>query len=237
MKVLAIDTSQPVGSVALSGDGEATERSFGTRSSHLVELSNAVDELLHERGLRIADIDRLALVAGPGSFTGLRIGLAYVKGVYAARPVDIVALGSLELLALQSLATLVCPMIDARKDEVYAAVYQRPLEALGRTPHPRDLRAQLEPRAVAPQEFLTSLEICPTLFIGTGAARFANLIRDRFGEAAAIAAESQPSTKMLGRMAPTLVPLNGSEVLTAEPFYIRASDAKLRPLKEIRAHD
>jgi tRNA threonylcarbamoyl adenosine modification protein YeaZ len=126
--VLSIDTSHPEGSVALAAAGVARgHRRFGASSSHLLDLGRCADELLRDNGLAVGDIERVALVKGPGSFTGLRIGLAFVKGLVAALDADVVTVGTLELLAMPLLDAnqrrAVCAMVDARKEEVYGAIY------------------------------------------------------------------------------------------------------------------
>ena len=85
MVVVAVDTSHTSGSAALARNGRfvAGDR-FGDGASHLVSLGATVDGLLADQGLAPQDIERVALVAGPGSFTGLRIALAWVKGLHAA---------------------------------------------------------------------------------------------------------------------------------------------------------
>jgi tRNA threonylcarbamoyladenosine biosynthesis protein TsaB len=238
MRVLGIDTSHATGSVTVRGSqGSVAYTTFGPGSSHLVELCAAVDRLLIDSDLDITDIDRIALVSGPGSFTGLRIGLSFAKGLFAARTMDVVTMTSLELLAIQAAGEheRVCAMVDARRDEVYGALYvvdgQYPVDG---PPIPR-VRAEIEPRAASPAEFLTSLEICPTLFVGSGAVRFAQLVRETFGDNATSATDSQPSTTLLSRIAPVLEPLDPGKVPQMEPFYIRPSGAVLKPLRKIRS--
>jgi tRNA threonylcarbamoyladenosine biosynthesis protein TsaB len=263
MRVLSIDTSQPQGSVAVSKAGGTEKHAyFGTGSSHLVDLSTAVDALLKESGFDIAAIDRVALVSGPGSFTGLRIGLAFVKGLFAARAVEVVTMPSVELLALGGASehhrgwqrtgarprgatastagptgpamARICPMIDARRDEVYAALYVTDgrYDLKGRAV-PR-VRAEVGPLAVSPLEFLTSLAICPTLFVGSGARRYRDMVRERFGDQAVFGDEDRPSTVLLGRVAPALECLPAEQVPGLEPFYIRPSGAVLKPLRKIQ---
>ncbi len=239
MRVLGIDTSHATGSVTVRGSrGSVEHTTFGPGSSHLVELCAAVDKLLVGSDLDITDIDRVALVSGPGSFTGLRIGLSFVKGLFAARPLEVVTMTSLELLAIQAAREheRVCAMVDARRDEVYGALYvadgQYPVDG---TPIPW-VRAEIEPRAASPAGFLTSLEKCPTLFVGSGAVRYAQLVRDTFGDnTVACATDSQPSTELLCNIAPALEPVDPGKVPQIEPFYIRPSGAVLKPLRRIRS--
>ena len=265
MRILSIDTSQRQGSVAVSNaDGAEKHTYFGTGSSHLVDLGAAVDALLGESGFDIAAIDRVALVSGPGSFTGLRIGLSFVKGLFAARAIEVVTMPSLELLALRGAdehhrgwqrtgarpraatastagcsqtgpATVrICPMIDARKDEVYAALYVADGRYdLKERAVPR-VRAEVGPLAVSPLEFLTSLEICPTLFVGSGAHRYRDMVHERFGDQVVLGDEDRPSTVLLGRIAPALECLPAEQIPGLEPLYIRPSGAVLNPLRKIQ---
>ena len=234
MTILAIDTSHPRGSVSIqTGDNEPKSLLFGTASSHLVEMGEAVATLLRASGIRPESIDRVALVIGPGSFTGLRIGLAYTKGLYAALGVEVVTMISLELLAAPVLEThgAVCAMIDARKAEVYAAVY-------GRDPSGSGVHAITKPHAAAPDKLLTSLLGRPMVFVGSGAVRFRRVIEKAMGASAVFAGDPhhQPSTAVLCRVAGELPPLDKESVSGLEPYYIRPSDAKLSPLRRIQSH-
>ena len=112
-------------------------------------------------GKKIEDLSRIALVAGPGSFTGLRIGMAFVKGIHAALGTEIVTITSLELIsrALAAGRRRICPMIDARKNEVYTALYEYGQNQAGPpgqadlTGQPGPLRVLAPPQAVAPEVF------------------------------------------------------------------------------------
>lgn len=236
MNILAIDTSQPTGSIALQmRDADPVCRLFGRASSHLVEMSEAVEHLLGETDTTIRDIERVALVIGPGSFTGLRIGLSYVKGLCALGRIDLVTMTSLELLAAPYLAAhgIVCTMIDARKSEVYAAVYEASAQKLV----PSIVGGA--PQAASPQEFLAMHTDRRMLFVGSGARRFETMIRDMFGARGTLAPYTgdQPSTPLLCRMASGLAVLSRREIRQLEPFYIRPSDAKLSSLQRIQIHE
>ena len=236
MKVVAIDTSHVVGSAAVAVDGRpAGTVHFGEGSSHLVGIGGAVDRLLTGAGLLVRDIDRVALVRGPGSFTGLRIGMAYAKGLCAGLGVELVVMSTLELLAMPSLreGDTVCPLIDARKGEVYGAVY-RPLE--GGAPFPGDTLVEAcarNPRAIV----LEAKDHSPT-YVGTGAIRYRSVV-ESVDPACRVADEqaAQPSAMLLAEIAPLLDPLSGTDMADLEPFYIRASDAVFKPLKPIDPHD
>jgi tRNA threonylcarbamoyladenosine biosynthesis protein TsaB len=243
VKILAVDTSQPVGSVALSVDGEQVGAAeLGRSESHLVELGRSIDGLLKRGGIAVSSIDRVAVVTGPGSFTGLRIGMAYVKGLHAALRMDIVGITSLELLARQaaSLGQSVAPMIDARKDEVYASYYEPHNAALqDAQTFDSGFVEKIQPLALAPAVFLYGLKVRPTVFIGSGAVRYAGEIEKVFGGSAAGPEDGrhEPDTALLCRIAAELESLDPDAVEALEPFYVRPSDAKLKPLRGVHAHD
>jgi tRNA threonylcarbamoyl adenosine modification protein YeaZ len=235
VNVLAIDTSHAVGSVAVAVDGEPTRAAqFGEGSSHLVEIGQAVDGSLIAAGLAAGDIDRVALVRGPGSFTGLRIGMAYAKGLCAGLCTELVVMSTLELLALPLLRQdfVVCALVDARKGEVYGAVYA-PLDGLA----PNRGTTLVEPCAREPQTFVSEAKGHSPIYLGTGALRYRSVVESvdpgcRIeGESAAL-----PSAALLAEIAPLLDPLSGEELAALEPFYARASDAVFKPLKPIDPH-
>lgn len=239
MVVLAIDTSHRVGSATLRPEGgTSATREFGG-ASHLVELGEAVLELTARCGVTPGDIDRVAVVGGPGSFTGLRIGMAYAKGLHAATGAELVTMTSLELLAMEALASeeVVCTMIDARRAEVYAAIYGRGETYAGDPPLYRPL-CQQPPQAVSPQAFLLSVQKRPMVFVGSGAARWRGVIAEAMGGGARIADHPvTPSTELLSTLASRLPVVETAQVPRLEPFYIRPSDAKLQPLKKVRTHE
>lgn len=246
MTILALDTSHPIGAVTLrTGDRDETVE-FGSEGNHLVEMGRAVEGLV--QGLlgqsltgkshlgAAGGIERIAVVSGPGSFTGLRIGMAYAKGLHAAIGADIVTVSSLELLATRALTEVdaVCVMIDARRSEIYGGVFERD----GIVMEDGELTifraaARTTPVAQDPRAFLLSLEPRPVVCVGSGAERFRGVVEDVSGTAARILAE-RPSTSLLAKLAPSLTP---ADVNALEPFYLRPSDAKPRPLRKVQTHE
>lgn len=126
MRILAVDTSTASGSVALL-DGEVltAEWTLLSARTHNRRLLDGVDRLLAEAGWALEDVDAFAVTTGPGSFTGIRIGLSTMKAMAWALDKPLVGVGTLEALAapLGAARSAVCPVIDARKNEVYAALY------------------------------------------------------------------------------------------------------------------
>ena len=149
-KILAVDTASLSGSVALAtGESLVAESLLNVRSTHSEKLLKQIDLLLDEASWQLADIDLFAAVVGPGSFTGLRIGLATVKGLAQSFNKPIVSVTALEASAL-GLATdqfPVCAFLDARKKEVYCQLF-----SVG----PQGPVATSEPRVVAPRHCYVS---------------------------------------------------------------------------------
>lgn len=126
MKVLAVDSAAGGCAAALlDGPDRVVERASDTANGPVRRLLPLIDELLAQAGFKISQVDLLAVTRGPGSFTGLRVGMATVQGLALATGIPVVAVSTLEALALQAAAEgVVAPMIDARRGEVYCAVYQ-----------------------------------------------------------------------------------------------------------------
>lgn len=239
MITLAMDTSSPVGSVALARDGELLgTKQFREPATHLVALGHAVEELLQETALSPHEIDRIAVVMGPGSFTGLRIGLSFAKGLHAARRIPLLPIDALRLLALPWLSqgARVCAMIDARRGEVYAAAYES-ASGEDQAGDPAAAHETIAPCAQTPAGVLDALSaagMTPDVFVGTGAFAHQDAIRARFPSAVIIEGEAMfPSTAHLARIAHRMHPLDEEAVRGLEPTYIRASGAEQ---VRLRAH-
>ncbi len=127
MKVLGIDTSTSCGSVGLIDDGEViADYLLNISVTHSERLLGAIELVLKEARCHIENIDGWAIALGPGSFTGLRIGVSTVKGLALATGKPAVGISTLDVLAFQIPTTphLICPILDARKQEVYTAFYR-----------------------------------------------------------------------------------------------------------------
>jgi len=154
--------------------------------------------------------------------------MAFVKGLYAGLGADVVTLGTLELLALPYLgaSATVCVLVDAFKQEVYGALY-----APGAGPR---ARVVVPPCAMEPRRFLDALPSAPALFVGSGVARYEDVVRDAVpGAALADPCNVTPSVEHFARIAHRLEPLPRDGVRTLEPDYIRSSGARLARLKPI----
>ncbi len=133
MIVLGIETATAVCAVALVDDDVVrAERRYEIPQAHSEKLMECVDDCLKSAGLILSSIDGIAISIGPGSFTGLRIGLSVAKGLAFAAGKPLVGVPTLEALALQPVRKdigeaddVIVPMIDARRDEVYTAIFRR----------------------------------------------------------------------------------------------------------------
>lgn len=126
MNLLAVDTSGPVAGVAVLRDGEiAYEGAAVNRLTHSVNLMPMIEEALGRAGMDVSDIDLYAAVTGPGSFTGVRIGVSAVKGMAHGAGKPCVGVDALEALAVGACMTdaLICPIQDARAGQVYGAAF------------------------------------------------------------------------------------------------------------------
>jgi tRNA threonylcarbamoyladenosine biosynthesis protein TsaB len=127
MRVLALETSTLAGGVALvDGDATVAEYTLNVALTHSERLLSAVDRVLADAGWTPRDLHGIAVAVGPGSFTGLRVGLSTAKGLALAAALPIAPVPTLDAMAatLPFAALPVCPVLDARRDEVYASRYR-----------------------------------------------------------------------------------------------------------------
>jgi tRNA threonylcarbamoyladenosine biosynthesis protein TsaB len=223
MKVLGIETATRTGGVAVvSESGVIAEYTLNIEVTHSERLMATVDRVLKGTGLALADLDGLSVSVGPGSFTGLRIGIATVKGIAFTTGKPVVAVPTLRALAwnLPHAAHPVCPLLDARKKEVYAALYRYENCALLRV---------MEEQAIA-LEALAGKISGRTIFTGEAAHCFRDEIVKLFGDRALFAPRSSmvPSAASVAEIG-LLMLKNGErtdpDVLT--PVYIRRPEAEV----------
>lgn len=172
--ILHIETSTDVCSVALSEDGAVlfSKEDF-EGPQHAVTLGVFIDEVLSMADSHAKPIDAVALSCGPGSYTGLRIGASMAKGICYGRDLPLIALPTLKVMSVPVLLmdelpedALLCPMIDARHMEVYAAIYDRALNPV------KEVSADI----VTADSYAEFLEQHPVYFFGNGAAKCKEVI-------------------------------------------------------------
>lgn len=127
MKILAMDSSAKAASVAIVEDDKILGEVFlNCGLTHSVTIMPSVEWLLDMTGLKVSDIDRIAITEGPGSFTGLRIGMAALKGLAWACDIPCVGVSTLETIAqgASSADGIICAVMDARANQVYNAMFE-----------------------------------------------------------------------------------------------------------------
>jgi tRNA threonylcarbamoyladenosine biosynthesis protein TsaB len=162
MRVLAIDTSTLAGGVALiEGERTVAEYLLDVRLTHSERLMPAIDRIVNDAGWTARELAGLAVAVGPGSFTGLRIGVSVAKGLALALSIPIAAVPTLDALAaaLPCAALPVCPVVVARRDEVYASLYRWDGAAM---------RREWDYLALSPSELAEWFRE-PTILVGEGA--------------------------------------------------------------------
>lgn len=128
MLILAVHTSSPFLGVAVTKGGEiVVEEILAPGKEHLENLTGAITKVMSEAGLELGDLDGLAVAIGPGSFSGIRVGLSVVKGLAMALNVHIVGVSSLEILACQSVkkGRMAIPLINAGRGEFYSGIFKK----------------------------------------------------------------------------------------------------------------
>ncbi len=183
-----------------------------------------------EVGVGWEDIDAVGVSLGPGSFTGLRIGMATAKGLVAAAGKKLVGVSTLDALAGKCVSQrLICSVLDARKKEVYAALYRSDRD--GRPKRVGDIEA------LAPEKLAERIKE-PVVMIGDGAVVYRQLFEDVLGENLTIApvALHEPSASFLGLSCGALFQEDQFlDVGSAVPLYVRSSDAELNLKKKQEA--
>jgi len=223
VRALGIETATSIASVGIVVEDQiAAERAVPMRGSHARTLLPLIDATLQAAGLQLSDIELLAVSIGPGSFTGLRIGLSVVKGLALATGIPVVGVPTLEAYARAAgpRLGLVCPVLDARKGEVYGATFR------WRDGEPQCVSA---PTAMAPARFAAAVHEDPCTLIGDGVDAYHELWRAAFGVRAALIPFSAlpPSGAVVARLGCSRAAAATDDVAALEPQYCRASEAEI----------
>jgi len=174
--ILNIETSTNVCSVAVSEDGVCIfELQDSSGPNHAERLGSFVDEAISFTDNHAIPLDAVAVSSGPGSYTGLRIGVSMAKGICYGRDIKLIAVPTLELLSVPVLLhnnnipedALLAPMLDARRMEVYSQVFDRGLKA----------KSRLEAKVIDEKSFKEYLDKGPVYFFGNGASKCKDMIK------------------------------------------------------------
>ncbi|MDO4522077.1 MAG: tRNA (adenosine(37)-N6)-threonylcarbamoyltransferase complex dimerization subunit type 1 TsaB [Eubacteriales bacterium] len=177
MKILGIDSSGLVASVAIVEDEQMlAEYSVNYKKTHSQTLLPMLDEIVRMTEMDLSTVDAIAVAAGPGSFTGLRIGSATAKGLGLALEKPLISVPTVDGLAYNLCGTdkLVCPLMDARRSQVYTGIY----EFEGNTLH--RLEGQM---AIGVEELLEKLNVIgrEVIFLGDGVPVYKSVIEEKIG--------------------------------------------------------
>jgi tRNA threonylcarbamoyladenosine biosynthesis protein TsaB len=225
MKVLGIDTSTSCGSVGLIDNGEIIfDYLLNIPVTHSERLLGTIDLVLKEAQCPIENLDGWAISLGPGSFTGLRIGVSTAKGLAFATGKPLAGVSTLDVLASQIPFTsqLICPIIDARKKEVYAAFY--------RYGEGNSLKRLSTYMAIRPEDLAKRIEE-PTIFLGNGVKTYGEFLLNALTSLVifppALLHLSHGST--VAKLGSELLEKGESLDISAFiPIYVRASEAEIK---------
>jgi tRNA threonylcarbamoyladenosine biosynthesis protein TsaB len=213
MKLLALDTSTEYLSLCLWQDGAMLSRDFLAGQKHSQLILPMLGEMLTEAGLTLPELDCIAFGAGPGSFTGLRIGCGVAQGLAFGANLPVVGVSTLVALAQQTDAERVIACLDARMGEVYHAVYIRSGAAW---------QIACEPGLYKPQD-VPAIEGGAWLGIGSGWATYGDILNERYaGQVDTSNGQAFPHARDLATLAAVEFAA-GKAVPAAEaaPIYIR----------------
>jgi tRNA threonylcarbamoyladenosine biosynthesis protein TsaB len=212
-------------SAALLVEGTVYERHTDSRSSHCELLTGFIEELAAEADIAFSDIGGIAVSNGPGSFTGLRIGLASAMGLAYGLGIQIAPVGTLTALAWNAAAsgTLVCPLIDAKRSEAYTAIMRSIVDGI---PH-----IVMEPAAVPLDRLAVILRDLrePVVATGPAAERFRDVLENEVPGIEFVPAEhALPNAVSVARIGEIMFrDGNSIDPSTVSPLYLRRSDAEI----------
>ncbi len=238
MLILSLDTTTRAASCALARDGVVVREDAIDPSRQLaLQLPGSLDALLMLADAELREIDAFAVVTGPGSFTGLRVGIATMQGLAFAEEKPLIGVSGLTALSAVAapafLSSRIATWIDAWRGDVYAALYEDSC-AVGEpvVASPADLLDALAPRsdsAKASSEAPAVLAANDILFIGDGAETYRDMILARLGQAARIAEPASPPLAGVAARLATIDYRNGHRPPphAIRPLYVRRPDAEL----------
>ncbi len=226
MKILAIETSSKICSVAILEDNVLIkEKTINDDNTHSIKLMPLIEKIFNETNLKIGDIDLFCSDKGPGSFTGIRIGIATIKAFIDVTQKNGIGISSLEALAYNvKKEGIICSLIDAKNDNVYAGLFE----------HKEGKYIQID-------EFKTDNIINilneyinkekSIIFVGDGLISYKNYIIEKFGNNAIFEENNELNATNIGIAAYNKIKNNKEETFSLTPLYLRKSNAE-RMLEE-----
>ncbi len=214
--ILQIETATQVCSAALSNDGQTIAiKELQENNIHASSLTLFVQDVMEQAQVSFSDLDAIAVSKGPGSYTGLRIGVSTVKGFCFALDKPLIAIDTLKMMAQGFMLQypdykgLICPMIDARRMEVFTAIYNTDLDYI----------EEISAKIIDENSFATYLENQDVVFIGNGAEKCRSLITSR---QASFSSDNYNSAGNMSKLASVSFENSVFENLAYfEPFYLK----------------
>ncbi|MFD2564106.1 tRNA (adenosine(37)-N6)-threonylcarbamoyltransferase complex dimerization subunit type 1 TsaB [Aquimarina rubra] len=211
--ILCIETSTTNCSVALVKEGHIvmSKEDYDTKYSHAERLHHFINIVIDESGITFGDLNAIAVSKGPGSYTGLRIGVSAAKGLCYGLDIPLISVNTLHSLALQveSKKGFIVPMIDARRMEVYSAVFSSDYEQLRST----------EAEILTETSYQNYLQEGEVYFIGNGVAKFAEICNH---QNAKFISEKLPSANEMATISyEKFLKNNFEDVSYFEPYYLK----------------
>ena len=248
MRILGIDTATLTASVALIEDGTIVAEQFSEprdrltnaaivqpRSNHAEVILPLIESLLKEARCKLGDLSGFAISIGPGSFTGLRTGLSTLKGLAYGGAIPVVGVSTLLANAARAISYegLVCSFLNARKSEVYAALFRKQGDVLDRI-----TEEVAAPASVIIEKVASVDAAAPCLFLGDGVTAYSDLIRTHFESMARLeTGEGYPS--MASAVAHLSVgrfeALNNMSLGGMVPTYLSAPECEKKVRREAQA--
>lgn len=214
--ILSLDTSTSICSAALHRNGKPIAvNEVHEEQTHGARLAVIIDHLFKSSNLLPSDLNAVALTSGPGSYTGLRIGVSTAKGLAMSRRIPLIAIDALTVLALSvsrqdaHQGSLLCPMLDARRMEVYCAVFD----------HQMKLVQPIQAKVIEPESFADLLSANKLLFFGNGAEKCKSILQH---PSAHFIRNVYPSAAHLGELAYQKYLSSAFEdLISFEPLYLK----------------
>ena len=213
--ILGLETSTKICSVAISnGNKLLAIKEEGGAYSHSEKLTLFIQDVLSQAGLKLEDVDAIAVSKGPGSYTGLRIGVSVAKGLCYALSKPLIAIDTLQAMALnmskQKSGKIYCPMIDARRMEVYTALYDEDNNSI----------EPVNAKIIKESSFADYLKDKPIVFFGDGSEKCKETFLNT--ENAIFSEEGLPSAEFINELAQQKLLKNEVEdVAYFEPYYLK----------------
>lgn len=225
MNILALDTSTPILSIALETDTSYEERLIEGAFSHSEDLLTEIESLLKRVNLTLKDLDMLFVTKGPGSFTGLRVGMASMKGISSALSIPLVSIPTLLVIenAVKSYNGTILSVIDAKKKKFYLRLSHNGLVIIDdRDGNAEDIIEELKKHS-------------DILITGPDAEKFSLKLKEEYGFDNAICDQLAPRnlSRSLIELGKKRFEEHGADDIGEGPVYIRRSDAEEALLKKM----